>query len=67
MYSSFFGVKSYIKIGLYRFFFCFFEDGQRVLKHDLDTKTTSNIQFSNCEVLGLPYWFVCNLERVSTW
>jgi len=42
-------------------------DGQRVLKHDLDTKTTSNIQFSNCEVLGLPYWFVCNLERVSTW
>ncbi|XP_062196351.1 uncharacterized protein LOC133899377 [Phragmites australis] len=42
-------------------------DGQRVLKHDLDTKNTSNIHFSNCEVLGLPYWFVGNLERVSTW
>lgn len=42
-------------------------DGQRVLKHDLDTKTTSTIQFSNCEVLGLPYWSVCNLDRVSTW
>ncbi|KAF8669869.1 hypothetical protein HU200_051045 [Digitaria exilis] len=44
-----------------------FEDGQRVLKHDLDTKTTSNINFSNCEVLGLPYWSICNLERVATW
>ncbi|KAL6857238.1 hypothetical protein ACP4OV_018620 [Aristida adscensionis] len=42
-------------------------DGQRVLKHNLDTKNTSNIHFSNCEVLGLPYWFVCNLDRVSTW
>ncbi|KAF8712812.1 hypothetical protein HU200_028584 [Digitaria exilis] len=42
-------------------------DGQRVLKHDLDTKTTSNINFSNCEVLGLPYWSICNLERVATW
>ncbi|RCV30190.1 hypothetical protein SETIT_6G074000v2 [Setaria italica] len=42
-------------------------DGQRVLKHDLDTKNTSNINFSNCEVLGLPYWSICNLERVSTW
>ncbi|TVU43467.1 hypothetical protein EJB05_09942 [Eragrostis curvula] len=42
-------------------------DGQRVLKHNLDTKKISNIHFSNCEVLGLPYWFVCNLERVSTW
>ncbi|CAD6266537.1 unnamed protein product [Miscanthus lutarioriparius] len=42
-------------------------DGQRVLKHNLDTRTTLNIEFSNCEVLGLPYWFVCNLERVSTW
>ncbi|KAK3120961.1 hypothetical protein QOZ80_8BG0644020 [Eleusine coracana subsp. coracana] len=43
------------------------KDGQRVLKHNLGTKNTSTIQFSNCEVLGLPYWFVCNLERVSTW
>lgn len=42
-------------------------DGQRVLKHDLDTNDTSNIQFSNLGVLGLPYWFVCHLERVSTW
>uniref|UniRef100_A0A0E0LQZ2 Uncharacterized protein n=1 Tax=Oryza punctata TaxID=4537 RepID=A0A0E0LQZ2_ORYPU len=42
-------------------------DGQRVLKHDLDTKDTSNIQFSNFGVLGLPYWFVCHLERVPTW
>ncbi|CAO2176582.1 unnamed protein product [Urochloa humidicola] len=42
-------------------------DGQRVLKHNLDTKITSNINFSNCEVLGLPYWSICNLERVSTW
>ncbi|WVZ95198.1 hypothetical protein U9M48_040992 [Paspalum notatum var. saurae] len=42
-------------------------DGQRVLKHDLDTKNTANIHFSNCEILGLPYWFVCNLERVSSW
>ncbi|CAO2186840.1 unnamed protein product [Urochloa humidicola] len=42
-------------------------DGQRVLKHNLDTKNTSNINFSNCEVLGLPYWSICNLERVSTW
>ncbi|KAG8086732.1 hypothetical protein GUJ93_ZPchr0010g8051 [Zizania palustris] len=42
-------------------------DGQRVLKHDLDTKDTSNIHFSNFGVLGLPYWFVCHLERVSTW
>uniref|UniRef100_A0A0E0EHL0 Thioredoxin-like fold domain-containing protein n=1 Tax=Oryza meridionalis TaxID=40149 RepID=A0A0E0EHL0_9ORYZ len=41
-------------------------DGQRVLKHDLDTNGTSNIQFSNFGVLGLPYWFVCHLERVST-
>ncbi|KAL6659494.1 hypothetical protein ACP70R_003534 [Stipagrostis hirtigluma subsp. patula] len=41
-------------------------DGQRVFKHNLDTKNTSNIHFSNCEVLGLPYWFFCNLERVST-
>ncbi|CAL4996461.1 unnamed protein product [Urochloa decumbens] len=42
-------------------------DGQRVLKHNLDTKNTSNINFSNCQVLGLPYWSICNLERVSTW
>jgi len=42
-------------------------DGQRVLKHNFDTKITSTINFSNCEVLGLPYWSVCNLERVSTW
>ncbi|CAO2210219.1 unnamed protein product [Urochloa humidicola] len=42
-------------------------DGQRVLKHNLDTKNTSNINFSNCHVLGLPYWSICNLERVSTW
>ncbi|KAF0914133.1 hypothetical protein E2562_026523 [Oryza meyeriana var. granulata] len=41
-------------------------DGQRVLKHDLDTKDTSNIPFSNFGVLGLPYWFVCPLEKVST-
>uniref|UniRef100_A0A0D9X447 Uncharacterized protein n=1 Tax=Leersia perrieri TaxID=77586 RepID=A0A0D9X447_9ORYZ len=42
-------------------------DSQRVLKYDLDTKDISNIQFSNFGVLGLPYWFVCHLERVSTW
>ncbi|PNT66591.1 hypothetical protein BRADI_3g14412v3 [Brachypodium distachyon] len=42
-------------------------DGQRVLKHDLDTRDTSNIHFTNLGVLGLPYWFVCSLERVSTW
>lgn len=40
-------------------------DGQRVLKHNLNTKNTSHFQFSNCEILGLPYWFVCNLETVS--
>ncbi|CAM0910905.1 unnamed protein product [Alopecurus aequalis] len=42
-------------------------DSQRVLKHDLDTKDTSSIHFTNLGVLGLPYWFVCPLERVSTW
>ncbi|VAI76088.1 unnamed protein product [Triticum turgidum subsp. durum] len=42
-------------------------DGQRVQKHDLDTKETSNIHFTNVGVLGLPYWFVCRLEKVSTW
>lgn len=42
-------------------------DGQRVLKYDLDTKDTSNIHFTNLGILGLPYWFVCPLERVSTW
>ncbi|KAM0919369.1 hypothetical protein ACQ4PT_008278 [Festuca glaucescens] len=47
-------------------FFCD-TDGQRVLKYDLGTKDTSNIHFTNLGVLGLPYWFVCPLERVSTW
>ncbi|KAM3191005.1 hypothetical protein ACQJBY_068769 [Aegilops geniculata] len=42
-------------------------DGQRVQKHDLDTKETSNIHFTNVGILGLPYWFVCRLEKVSTW
>ncbi|XP_006659803.3 uncharacterized protein LOC102707513 isoform X2 [Oryza brachyantha] len=42
-------------------------DGQSVLKHDLDTQVTSNIQFSNFGVLGFPYWSVCHLERVPTW
>jgi len=30
-----------------------FEDGQRVLKHNFDTKITSTINFSNCELLIL--------------
>uniref|UniRef100_J3MQ56 Sugar phosphate transporter domain-containing protein n=1 Tax=Oryza brachyantha TaxID=4533 RepID=J3MQ56_ORYBR len=47
--------------------FPFCQDGQSVLKHDLDTQVTSNIQFSNFGVLGFPYWSVCHLERVPTW
>lgn len=37
---------------------------QRILEFYPNSKSKSYIQFSNLKVLGLPYWFICPLERV---
>lgn len=46
------------------FHFPSFQAGQRVLKQHGNTMDVSCIRFSNFGVIGLPYWFVCPLERV---
>lgn len=38
--------------------------GQRILKIDRESGVSSNIQFSNFGILGLPYWLSSPLERV---